>query len=610
MCGIVGYVGFDQSTPFLVQGLERLEYRGYDSSGLAGISNGSVDFRRSVGRVQTLKDKLASHPLTSTIGIAHTRWATHGRPTEENAHPHVDASGRLALVHNGVIENHDSLRHFLKQQGFTFRSETDSEVLVQLISFFYDKTHDLLESVRSALREVQGSFGIALLCSDEPDTLIAARRGSPLLVGKSDNAFFLASDASPFLDRTSLVTYLDDDEIVCLRPTAMDTTNLASQQVEKIFNTLELKLHDIDLQHHQHHMHKEIHEQPEALRNVLRGRINTNRGTVTLGGLTGLERELALSKKCLIFGCGTAWHAGLVGEYLFENLAGLPTEVDYASELRYRNPIVEEGTIAVAVSQSGETADTLAALQEVHSKGALSLGVVNTVGSSIARETDAGVFLHVGPEIGVASTKAFMAQVSVLTLMAMSVGRRKRLSDWSISQIIEEMERLPEKMETILQLEEHCKSIANQYVEKNNWLYLGRGINYPVALEGALKLKEVSYIHAEGLPAAEMKHGPIALIEEGTPVVVIATKDPTYDKVLANIEEVKSRGGKIIAVANEGDEVIQELADSVIEIPQTMAVLSPILNTIPLQLIAYHAALLKGLDVDKPRNLAKSVTVE
>ncbi|MDA8698234.1 glutamine--fructose-6-phosphate transaminase (isomerizing), partial [Rhodopirellula sp.] len=427
MCGIVGYVGAENSAPFLLQGLERLEYRGYDSSGLAVVSPLGVDLRRSVGRVQGLKDKLATSPIDSKIGIAHTRWATHGRPSEENAHPHVDFSGRLALVHNGVIENHEPLREFLKGQGISFASETDSEVLCHLIGFFYSKTNDLIESVRTALREVQGSFGIALLCSDQPDTLLAARRGSPLLVGRSDSGFYLASDASPFLDRTNQVTYLEDDEIVCLRPGAMDTTNLSSQQVSKIFSTLDLKLQDIDLQHHQHHMHKEIHEQPEALRNVLRGRINTNRGTVNLGGLTGLERELALSKKCLIFGCGTAWHAGLVGEYLFENLAGLPTEVDYASELRYRNPIVEEGTIAVAVSQSGETADTLAALQEVRSKGALSLGVVNTVGSSIARATDAGVFLHVGPEIGVASTKAFMAQVAVMTLMAMSVGRRKRL---------------------------------------------------------------------------------------------------------------------------------------------------------------------------------------
>ena len=421
MCGIVGYVGFEQSTPFLLQGLERLEYRGYDSSGIAVVGAGGVDLRRSVGRVETLKEKLTASPVESKIGIAHTRWATHGRPSEENAHPHVDYSGRLALVHNGVIENHETLRQFLLQQGIQFRSQTDSEVLVHLIGFFYEKTEDLMESVRSALREVQGSFGIALLCSDDPETLIAARRGSPLLVGKSENAFFLASDASPFLDRTTQVTYLEDDEIVCLRPGAMDTTNLASQQVAKVFSTLDMKLQDIDLQHHQHHMHKEIHEQPEALRNVLRGRINVNRGTVNLGGLTGMERELALSKKCLIFGCGTAWHAGLVGEYLFENLAGLPTEVDYASELRYRNPIVEEGTIAVAVSQSGETADTFAALREVRSKGALSLGVVNTVGSSIARETDAGVFLHVGPEIGVASTKAFMAQVAVMMLMAMNM---------------------------------------------------------------------------------------------------------------------------------------------------------------------------------------------
>lgn len=610
MCGIVGYVGELPCAPLLIRGLKRLEYRGYDSAGIAYLENDQIETRRSVGRVQTLADKIATQSIKSSVGIAHTRWATHGRPTVENAHPHVDASNRLALVHNGVIENHVAIRRFLESQGVCFRSDTDTESLVQLIGFFYEQTGDLIGSVRTAIREVQGSLGIVLLCSDLPDTLIAARRGSPLLIGRGHGSYVIASDASPLVDSTNNVTFLDDDEIVCIRPEGIDATTMDARVVEKTFSEIQVSLEDIELRNHQHHMHKEIHEQPEAIKNVIRGRVDAENGKVILGGLTGFERKLALAKRVILFGCGTAWHAGLVGEFLFESIAGIPAEVEYASELRYRNPIIEPGTIAIGISQSGETADTLAALEEVESKGALTFGVVNVVGSSIARATQAGVFLHVGPEIGVASTKAFTAQVSVLTMMAISLGRRKRLSEPEASEIIYQLQELPQKIETILQNEAKCEEVAYQYSDWNNWLYLGRGINYPVALEGALKLKEVSYIHAEGLPAAEMKHGPIALIEEGTPVVVIAPRDHTYKKVLANIEEVRSRGGRIIAIADEGDEIIESLAEHVISIPSTHSALSPLLTTIPLQLIAYHAALAKGRDVDRPRNLAKSVTVE
>ena len=610
MCGIVAFVGESPCVPTLIQGLKRLEYRGYDSAGLAYFQSGKIEVHRAVGRVQELEKSLDADKIKSTIGIAHTRWATHGRPTKINAHPHRDISQKLALVHNGVIENHLAIREFLITQGVICQSETDTECLVQLIGFFYRETGDLLESVRIAMGQIQGSLGISLLCSDLPKTIIAARRGSPLLIGKGEHNYIIASDASPFVDSTKLVTYLDDDEIVCVRPDGLDTTTADARVVEKTFSEIHISLEDVELSDFKHHMHKEIHEQPTAIQNTLRGRLDADKGKIKLGGLEGFERQLALAKRVVLFGCGTAWHAGLVGEFLFESIAGIPAEVEYASELRYRNPIIEPDTIAIGISQSGETADTLAAIEEVEAKGALTFGVVNTVGSSIARSTNAGVFLHVGPEIGVASTKAFTAQVSVLAMMAISLGRRKRLSEGDASQLIEHLSVLPSKIETVLRTESHCEKIAQTYASWDHWLYLGRGINYPVALEGALKLKEVSYIHAEGLPAAEMKHGPIALIEEGTPVVVLATHDHTYEKVLANIEEVRSRGGKIIAIADDNDENISRLADHVIFVPPTLSVLSPILTTIPLQLIAYHAALAKGRDVDRPRNLAKSVTVE
>jgi glucosamine--fructose-6-phosphate aminotransferase (isomerizing) len=610
MCGIVGYVGSKTAGELLVNGLRRLEYRGYDSAGIATLNGGGINLRRAVGKVNELAKQVASDPVLGSIGIAHTRWATHGRPSERNAHPHLDARGRIALVHNGVIENHSTLREFLEQQGIEFTSETDTEALVQLIGFFYSQTGDLLESVRSALREVKGTFGLAILCSDAPHTLIAARRGSPLIVGVGSDEFFISSDASALVAHTNQVTYLNDNEIVSLGPDGLQATTIDATPVEKVIDRLEITLDQIELAGYEHHMLKEIFEQPESLRNCMRGRLHRPRGDLTLGGLTCCERDLPRCRRILLFGCGTAWHASLIGEYLFEDLARIPCEVEYASELRYRNPIVEEGTLAIAVSQSGETADTLAALQEVRKKGAQVLGVVNVVGSTIARETDAGVYLHVGPEIGVASTKAFTAQVAVLTMMALFLGRRRHLSPERMGEVLDELERVPEKVSRALELNEQVRQLAVRLGDYDNWLYLGRGVNYPVALEGALKLKEISYIHAEGLPAAEMKHGPIAMIDPGMPVVVIAPQDSTYDKVLANIEEVRSRDGRIIAVATEGDGQMERLADEVLYVPRTLPILSPLVTSIPLQLLAYHTAIVRERDVDKPRNLAKSVTVE
>ncbi len=610
MCGIVGYVGKQPVLEILLNGLKRLEYRGYDSAGLAVLGSEGLAVRRTLGRVQRLADEVRSHPVMGTLGIAHTRWATHGRPSVHNAHPHTDASGRIALVHNGVIENHASLRGFLERQGIEFASETDSEALVQLIGFFYEQTGDLLESVRHALREVTGTFGVAIVCRDAPQTLIAARRGSPLIVGIGADEFLVASDPAAIVAHTSQVTYLDDNEVVSLGPDGLQAATIDARPVRKEIATLELSLDEIELGGYEHHMLKEIFEQPESLRNCMRGRIDLRGGEVVLGGLSGCQRDLPRCRRVLLFGCGTAWHAALIGEYLFEDLARIPTEVEYASELRYRNPIIEEGTLAIAVSQSGETADTLAALQEVRTKGALTLGVVNVVGSSIARETDAGIYLHVGPEIGVASTKAFTAQVTVLAMMATYLGRRRHLSSDRTAELLEELLRLPEKVEQCLDSNARIRELARRLADRENWLYLGRGVNYPVALEGALKLKEISYIHAEGLPAAEMKHGPIAMIDAGMPVVVIAPRDHTYDKIVANIEEVRSRDGRVIAVANEGDTRLERIADEVIFVPQTLPLLSPLLTSIPLQLLAYHAAVVRGHDVDKPRNLAKSVTVE
>jgi len=610
MCGIVGYVGSHQASDLLIDGLSRLEYRGYDSAGLVTLNGAGFELRKTTGRVNMLKEMLSECPTAGKIGIAHTRWATHGGPSERNAHPHVDASNRIALVHNGIIENHASIRSFLEQQGIEFKTETDTEALVQLIGFFYNQTGDFVESVRQGLREVHGTFGVVVMCSDLANTLVAARRGSPLIIGIGPEEFIASSDASAIVSHTAQVTYLNDNEIVCMGPDGLRATKLDATPVEKDIDTLELELEQIELVGYEHHMLKEIDEQPECLRNAIRGRVNLQDNEIVLGGLSAIERQLPQCKRVLLFGCGTAWHAGLIGRVLFEELAQIPAETEYASELRYRNPIVEEGTLGIAISQSGETADTLAALRELKTRGATVLGAVNVVGSTIARETDAGVYLHAGPEIGVASTKAFTAQVAVLAMMATHLGRRRHLSEEHIKRILNELSKIPDKIQSLLSLNDRIRQMAASLCEWNNWLYLGRGVNFPVALEGALKLKEISYIHAEGLPAAEMKHGPIAMIDQGMPVVVIAPRDHTYEKVISNIEEVRSRGGRVISIATEGDQVLSKLSDAVLYVPHTLPILSPLLTSVPLQLLAYHCAVLRGLDVDKPRNLAKSVTVE
>lgn len=610
MCGIVGYVGNRDASEILVAGLRRLEYRGYDSAGLATMNGSGLEVRRTVGRVSVLAERLNEAPVKGQLGIAHTRWATHGQPTIKNAHPHLDASGRIAVVHNGIIENYKSIRTLLTEQGIEFQSDTDTESLAQLIGYLYAKTGDVLESVRHALREIVGSFGVAVLCSEAPQTLIAARRGSPVIVGIGKDEFFISSDANSLVSHTSQVVYLDDNEIVCLGQEGMSVSTIDAKPVQKQVEALEITLDAMELGQFEHHMLKEIEEQPESLLNAARGRIDLRNERIVLGGLQSLARELPRCKRVLLFGCGTAWHAALVAEYLFEELAGVPTDVDYASELRYRNPLIQEGTLAIAISQSGETADTLAALREVKMRGATVIGVVNEVGSSIARETDAGVYLHIGPEIGVASTKAFTAQLEVLTMIAIDLGRRRHLSSERTNELLKELTEIPKKVEFTLDLSPQIRALAAELIDRENWLYLGRGVNFPVALEGALKLKEVSYIHAEGLPAAEMKHGPIAMIDPGMPVVVICPQDHTYEKVLANIEEVCSRRGRVIAVATEGDRRVRELAETVLYVPATDALLSPLVTSIPLQLLAYHCAVLRGHDVDKPRNLAKSVTVE
>jgi glucosamine--fructose-6-phosphate aminotransferase (isomerizing) len=574
------------------------------------VDSDQLHLRRSVGKVSGLEERLSQNPAPGQIGIAHTRWATHGGPSEINAHPHLDARDRVAIVHNGIIENHRAIRQFLEKQGVIFQSETDSESLAQLIGFFYEQTGDFVAAVRQAIRDVRGTFGLVALCRDIPHTLVAARRGSPLIVGIGDGEFVVASDGSAIAEHTHRVVYLDDNELVTLGPDGMAVTDLDQQLLEKSVDTLEVTLEEIELAGHEHHMHKEIHEQPRSVQRAMVGRLDFEAGAVHLGGLNSMSRDFPHVHRVLLTGCGTAWHAALIGEYLFEELARIPTDVEYASELRYRNPIVEEGTIAIALSQSGETADTLAALREVRMKGAKALGIVNVVGSTIARETDAGVYLHAGAEIGVASTKAFTAQVAVLALMATDLGRRRNLSHERTIEVMRALEGILKQIEEALQTEDRMKSIAEWIVERDNCLYLGRGVNYPAALEGALKLKEVSYIHAEGMPAAEMKHGPIALIDEGMPVIVVAPKDHTFDKVMANIEEVKSRGGRVLAITTDDTFELDGLADEVVRVPVTMPLLSPLLTSIPLQLLAYHAALMRGQNVDKPRYLAKSVTVE
>lgn len=608
MCGIVGYIGYKPAKEVLIEGLKRLEYRGYDSAGIAVIKDGRLIVEKSKGRIKDLENKLNDQFSEAKIGIAHTRWATHGEPNEKNAHPHLDSLGRIAVVHNGIIENYYSLRKYLEGEGIEFESETDSEVIAKLIGHLYRS--NLEDAVRAALKELQGTYGIAVISADEPDKIIGARKGSPLIVGVGNNEYIIASDAAAIIKHTNQVIYLSDGEIVTVRSDGIRTTTLEDIAVTKEIQHIEWQLEQIELAGYQHFMQKEIFEQPEALRMCMRGRIQQQEGLIKLGGIASLTRDLARAKRFIFTACGTAWHAGLIGEYLFEDIARIPAETEYASEFRYRNPIIEEGTVVCAISQSGETADTLAALREAKEKGALALGIVNVVGSTIARETDAGIYLHVGPEIGVASTKAFTGQVAVLAMLAAYLGRRKHLSQQNYQKFIDELVKIPEKMEEALGEASKIKKIAEIVADKENWLYLGRGYNYPIALEGALKIKEISYVHAEGMPAAEMKHGPIALINPGMPVVFIATRSSQYEKIIGNIEEVKARGGMIIAVITKGDTELTKKCDYVFTVPRTIEPLEPLLTIIPLQLLAYYVAILRGCNVDKPRNLAKSVTVE
>ncbi len=623
MCGIIAYVGRKLAQPLLIEGLKRLEYRGYDSAGIAVIDGqGQMHIRRAVGRISVLETSIhdASPLPAAHIGMAHTRWATHGAPTEANAHPHTDDTGHIAIVHNGIIENYAALRKFLIDKGHVFHSQTDTEALAVLIGDVYEQLKQqnhlpagvsvLQRAIQAALRQVEGTYGIAVICKDEPDTMIVARKGSPLIVGVGDDEYIIASDASAIVEHTSRVIYLNDNEMALLTPQTFRTMTIDDIEVSPVISHLENKIEEYELGDYSHYMLKEIFEQPAAIANCLRGRAESREGRIVLGGISNFTRELVKARRIIITGQGTAWHAGMVGDYLMEDLAKVVTECTYASEFRYRNPIVEEGTVVVAISQSGETADTLAALREAKEKGALSLGVVNVVGSTIAREVDAGVYLHAGPEIGVASTKAFTCQCAVLTMLALFIGRRKFMSQSFNQEMIEGLCAIPEKMQKVLEQSSVIKQIAERFCERENWLFLGRGYHYPVALEGALKLKEISYIHSEGMPAAEMKHGPIALINEGMPVVFVAPRGVQYEKVISNIEEVRARGGHIIAVATEGDTAIRRHSDHVIYVPDAPEALQPLLSVVPLQLLAYHAAVARGCEVDKPRNLAKSVTVE
>ncbi|MFM7134205.1 MAG: glutamine--fructose-6-phosphate transaminase (isomerizing) [Planctomycetota bacterium] len=611
MCGIVAYIGRRQASDILLEGLKRLEYRGYDSAGVA-IMNGGMKVARAVGREANVERRIAEHgDFHGTIGIAHTRWATHGGVTERNAHPHRDDARfghGIAIIHNGIIENYASLKKYLEEKGHVFTSETDTEVLAHLIGELYQG--DLEKAVQAALREVTGAYAIAVLCEKEPDVLVVARKGSPLMVGVGNGEYVVASDASAIVSHTTQAIALGDYTVARITRDGFRTATVDNIELTPEIRELEFDLEQIELGHFEHFMLKEIHEQPRALRQALQGRIDVAKGQIVLGGVGEHARRLANARRVVFVGQGTALHACMVGKYLFEDLAKIPSEHDFASEFRYRNPIVEDGTVVVAVSQSGETADTLAALQEAKQRGALALGVVNVVGSSISRETDTGVYLRVGPEIGVASTKAFTGQVLVNAMLATFIGRRRYLSQEYVTNLLREIEAIPGKIERALEWSGRIRAATAKYIHRENWLFLGRGVNYPVALEGALKLKEISYIHAEGMPAAEMKHGPIALIDEGMPVVFVATRNSQYEKVLSNIEEVRSRGGHVIAVATEGDEHIRSLAQEVFYVPDCPEMLQPLVTVVPLQLLAYHAAVMRGKDVDKPRNLAKSVTVE
>ena len=610
MCGIVGYLGKKPIVPVLLEGLKRLEYRGYDSAGIATFSNGHVNVVKQAGKISNLETLLHNRAINGGVGIAHTRWATHGVPNSTNAHPHTDCKGKIALIHNGIIENFGVIKTDLLSKGHEFSTQTDTEALVHLIEEFYQHGMSFEEAVRAALSQVEGTYGIAVVCSDEPDVIIAARKGSPLIVGHGEGENFVASDVSAIINHTKQVSYLDDDEMAVVRRNGIEIKTISNLPVQKQIQQVAYDLGRIEKGGYDHFMLKEIMEQPSTIKDAMRGRLIKDEGMARLGGMREAMDALLNAKRFLITACGTSWHAALIGEYMIEEFVRVPVEVEYASEFRYRDPVIEENNVVIVISQSGETADTLAALREAKRKGATVISLCNVVGSTIAREVHAGAYLHAGPEIGVASTKAFTSQVTLLALITLFLARHKNMSAAKGAEIVQELAAIPEKVEKILGLSEQIKKIAQLYHLNNNFLYLGRGYNFPVALEGALKLKEISYIHAEGYPAAEMKHGPIALIDDNMPVVFIATKDATYEKVVSNIEEVRARRGKVIAIATEGDEEIKKRADHVIYIPQTQPMLTPILTIIPLQLLAYYIAIMRNCDVDQPRNLAKSVTVE
>ena len=612
MCGIVGYIGDREAYPILINGLKRLEYRGYDSAGIS-LLNGNLELYKCKGKVSDLENHAQGKNLAGNIGIGHTRWATHGEPNDVNAHPHKSMNGLFVLIHNGIIENYNSLKEKLVKRGYTFKGETDTEVLVNLIEYIYIKGNVTAEiAVRLALSKVIGAYGLVILCKNEPDQIIAARKSSPLVIGVGKDEYFLASDATPIVEYTKSVIYLNDDDVAIIKKDelVLKTIRHDDQLTPKI-SKLDFDIGEIDKSNFDHFMLKEIFEQPRSIQDTFRGRVLPDLKEIKLGGLYNVIPKLLEAKRIIIVACGTSWHAGLVGEYLIEELARVSVEVEYASEFRYRNPIINKDDVVIAISQSGETADTLAAISIAKEAEATVLGICNVVGASIPRETDAGVYTHAGPEIGVASTKAFTAQVTVLTMMAFLLAKHKKTIDIEHYQnLIKELTNIPNKIERILENNEEYKKIASLFKESTNFLYLGRGYLFPVALEGALKLKEISYIHAEGYPAAEMKHGPIALIDEKMPVVVVATKDKSYEKIVSNVQEVKARNGVVIAVVSEGDTTIKEMADYTLEVPATLEALQPLLTVIPLQLLSYHIAVMRGCNVDQPRNLAKSVTVE
>jgi glucosamine--fructose-6-phosphate aminotransferase (isomerizing) len=619
MCGIIGYIGKRPAQSVILEGLRRLEYRGYDSAGLCIINKGNFELRKKSGRINDLAALLAKQPAKGDAGIGHTRWATHGAPTDENAHPHLDQSGKIALVHNGVIENHQQLKEKLLAKGHKFTSQTDTEVLAHLVGEYYEQVSaenptangsTLAEAVRRALKDVVGTYGIAVIQVDHPNQIVGARRGSPLLIGVGRDENFLASDVSAIIAHTRRVVYLNDFEIVTLTRDDFQVSTIEATTVNPQIKEVEFAADDVERGKYPHFMLKEIFEQPHAVQNAFRGRISREESTGRLGGLNLSPADLRAVDRMIFIACGTALHAGMIGEYLMEDLARIPTEWDYASEFRYRNAPVEKHTLVFAISQSGETIDTLAAVRESRRKGHKTLAIVNVVGSTIAREVDGGTYMHAGPEIGVAATKTFTAQLTVMTLLAVLMGRMRHLASTRGAEILRELEDIPAKMERVLKQSDAIAAIAKKYCEANSFLFLARQINFPVALEGALKLKEISYIHAEGYPAAEMKHGPIALVDPRTPSVFICPKNSTYDKVMANIEEVKARKGPVIVLATEGDEELRKKADDVIYVPDSPECLQPLLTVLPLQLLAYHIAVLRGCDVDKPRNLAKSVTVE